>query len=150
MNYLIASVSCSDDFDDTTYAILEVTQELIDHLSVYMQIAKNASKIDYAVFRENCFDFTGSDLEEEFPELDLKVKKPAQGDVLHTSLDLSGEALIDRLVLPRVECHAVKVYPHCEVFTFIAYGKYNSTEYWFEVSITQIKDALKTEYFSLK
>ena len=145
MNYLIAPVNCSDDFDDTTFAILEITQGLFERMTEYMTITNNAPKIEYAVFREDCFDFTGSDLEEEFPELNLVMKKPSQGDVLHTVVDLSLDTLSTWLDLPRADCHAVKVYPHCEVFTFIAFGKYNSSEYWFEVSLTQLNDALKEQ-----
>lgn len=123
MVYLITHIDPTDEFDATCYGILEVTQELIDRLRIYGSITKDTPRAKSINFEENCFDFTDSDLEKEFPEIAPNIENLEEGQFFCTTIDLSSDILYDRMDMPKVNCHVVRICRDSpSTFTFSAYN----------------------------
>lgn len=150
MVYLITHIDPTDEFDTTCYGILQVTQDLIDRLRIYSSITNATPRAKYVVFEEDCFEFSDSDLEIEFPEIALAIASLGEGHFFCTSIDLSSDILHDRMDMPKVNCHAVKVYANTKDFTFYAFNEYSSVEYWFQVTLEQLEDVLKEPKITLE
>ncbi len=144
MVYLITHIEPTDEFDNTCYGILEVTQELIDRLRIYASITKDTPRAKSISFDENCFDFTDSDLEKEFPEIASDIEGLGEGQFFCTSIDLSSDALYEHMDMPKVVCHVVRICSDSSsTFTFSAYNEYSSVEYSIQVTLEQLEAALK-------
>jgi hypothetical protein len=143
MVYLITHIDPSDEFDNTCYGILQVTQDLIDRLRIYSSITNATPMAKYVVFEEDCFEFADSDLEIAFPEIALSIASLREDESFRTILDLSSEILHDQMEMPEANCHAVRVYGNTKDFTFFAFNEYNSVEYWFQVTLENLENALK-------
>jgi len=146
MKFLVATAYFSDEYGDgPSYAILEINKEFVDKITRLSEITLTVPEANYISFRMSNFIFVDYKLSEEYPELHLDEQPFTDDYICSTDLDLSYEALEDKVGMPRVDCEFVKIYPNISTLTFTAYDKYNSDEYWFEVSLEEIKAALEKE-----
>jgi len=146
MKFLVATAYFSDEYGDgPSFAILEINKEFVEKMTHLFELTKTIPEANYISFRTHNFYFVDYKLSEEYPELHLDEQPFTDDCVCFTDIDLSYEALEDKVGMPRVDCEFVKIYPNISTFTFTAYDKYNSDEYWFEVSLEEIKATLEKE-----
>ncbi len=142
--YLITVINSSDEYDETRYGILEVTAKLVDRLRKYTKIVEEVPCASSVRFDECCFDFVDYALEEAFPEIKSDIEILNYGQFFRTTIDLSTDVLLDRNAITNTDCHCVNIYKsNPSSFTFLAYNKYDGTEYSFEVDLEELEAALK-------
>lgn len=152
MLHLITRIDPTDEFDKTCFGILNVTQGLINRLKEYREITDRTPKADHVVFIEDCFFFAGHDFLSEYidsllPDIKAKVEDLNEGDFFPTTEYLIARQHVEASIeLPCVICESVRfaTVPRRSAPTFYAYNEYSSVEYWFQVSIEYLENALKS------
>jgi hypothetical protein len=152
MLHLITRIDPTDEFDKTCFGILNVTQGLINRLKEYREITDRTPKADHVVFDEDCFFFAGDDFLSKYidsllPDIKSKVEDLNVGDFFATTeYRIARQHVEAAIELASVNCESVRFakVPRRSAPTFYAYNEYSSAEYWFQVSIEYLENALRS------